>query len=535
MTVENATAPSSGTAVRTHREILIVFSGLMLGMLLAAIDQTIVSTALPTIVGELGGLDHLSWVVTAYLLTSTASTPLYGKLGDLYGRKKLFQLAIVIFLIGSVLAGLSQNMVQLIAFRAVQGLGAGGLMSLAMAIIGDLVSPRERGRYTGYMGGVFALASVGGPLVGGFFVDHLSWRWVFYVNVPIGAIALFVVAAVLHLPVHRQEHRIDFLGAALLVGTVTMTLLVTVWGGNEYAWTSPTIVALAIAAALLFVGFVLQERRAAEPILPLRLFRSSIFVVTTSVAFLIGMAMFGALVFMPLYLQVVRGASPTTSGLQLSPLMFGMITMSVISGRLISKIGRYKAFPVVGTATMALGLFLLSRLEVSTPRWTASAYMVIVGLGLGLSMQVLILAAQNAADHRDLGVVTSANTFFRSMGGALGVAIFGSVFSSRLVSHLTTRLPDLASQFAGGKFSGSPDRIRSLPPQIREPVLAAFADALHDVFLVAAPVGVVAFIIVLFLKELPLREHAHLGGVADEAGLVVDPAVDAESIDARGS
>ena len=526
-------APSSGTPVRSHREILIVFSGLMLGMLLAAIDQTIVSTALPTIVGELGGLDHLSWVVTAYLLTSTASTPLYGKLGDLYGRKKLFQLAIVVFLLGSILAGLSQNMLQLIVFRAVQGLGAGGLMSLAMAIIGDLVSPRERGRYTGYMGGVFALSSVGGPLVGGFFVDHLSWRWVFYINVPIGAVALFVVAAVLHLPVHRQEHQIDFLGAALLVGTVTSTLLVTVWGGNEYAWTSPTIVALGAIAVVLFLAFLFQERRAEEPILPLRLFRSSIFVVTTVVAFLIGMAMFGALVLMPLYLQVVRAASPTQSGLQLSPLMFGMITMSVISGRLISRSGRYKAFPIVGTAMMAVGLYLLSRLDVSTPRWTASAFMVIVGLGLGLSMQVLTLAAQNASDHRDLGVVTSANTFFRSMGGALGVAIFGSVFSSRLVAHLSSRLPDLASQFSGGKFSGSPDRIRSLPPQIREPVLAAFADALQDVFLIAAPIGMMAFVMVLFLKEVPLREHAHVGGLPDESGLAVDPLLDAKSVDGQ--
>jgi EmrB/QacA subfamily drug resistance transporter len=512
------TAMSTGTSP-THREILTIFSGLMLGMLLAAIDQTIVSTALPTIVGDLGGLDHLSWVVTAYLLTSTASTPLYGKLGDLYGRKRLFQAAIVVFLAGSLLAGASQNMAQLIGFRAVQGLGAGGLMSLAMAIIGDIVAPRQRGRYTGYMGGVFALASVGGPLVGGFFVDKLSWRWVFYINLPIGIVALAVVGVVLRVPAVRREHSIDYLGSALLVGAVTTTLLVTVWGGNEYAWTSPTIVALGTGAIMLAFAFVAQERRAIEPVLPLRIFRSPVVVVTTILAFLIGMAMFGALVFMPVYLQVVRGSSPTTSGLQLSPLMFGMIVTSVVSGRLITRLGRYRAFPVAGALFMTFGIFLLSRLEPDSAPWIASVFLVIMGVGLGLSMQVLTLAAQNAVEVRDLGIATSANTFFRSMGGALGVAIFGSVFSSRLASYLAERFPTFADSDRA-VVDGGPEVIRSLPDAVRTPVIAAFADALQDVFLLAAPVGAAAFVVALFLKDLPLRDqaesHADLDVVAPD-------------------
>jgi len=504
-------APSTTTtSPLTHRQILVVFSGLMLGMFLAALDQTIVSTALPTIVGDLGGLNHLSWVVTAYLLTSTASTPLYGKISDLYGRKIMFQSAIVIFLIGSALSGLAQNMGQLIGFRAVQGMGAGGLMAMAMAIIGDIVSPRERGRYQGYTGAVFAVSSIGGPLIGGFFVDHLSWRWVFYINIPIGILALVVTSSVLRLPFIRHPHAIDYLGSALLVAAVSCVLLVTVWGGSEYAWGSTTIVSLAIAGIVLVGLFLAQEQRAAEPVLPLRLFKNPIFSVANGVSFIIGMSMFGVIIFVPLFLQVVNGASPTRSGLLLTPMMLGMIIGSVGSGRLITQWGRYKIFPVTGTAIMAFGLFLLSRFDTDTSRLKQSLAMAVVGLGLGLVMQVLVLVVQNAVESRDMGVATSASSFFRSMGGAFGVAVFGSVFNNRLTAHFTEMVL-VGPPIDPGVLQSGPQVLRALPPETRDPVIGAYAQALHDTFLLGVPFAVLAFIVVLFLREVPLREGTHVG------------------------
>ena len=406
-----ADAPLSGRALRT------VFAALMLGMFLAALDQTIVATALPTIVGDLGGLDHLSWVVTAYLLASTVSTPLYGKLGDMYGRKPVFLAAILIFLAGSMLAGLSQTMDQLIAFRALQGIGAGGLMVGAQAIIGDIVPPRERGRYMGLIGSVFGVASVAGPLLGGFLVDSLSWRWVFYVNMPIGAVAVVIVALRLHLHTPQTRHRIDYLGAALLSGAVTALILVVTWGGNEYAWESRPILGLTLVGLALLAVFVWQENRALEPIIPLSLFRSRVFNVASAMGFTIGMAMFGAIVYIPVYLQLVYGASPTSSGLRMLPLMGGLLVAAIASGRAISAIGRYKVFPVVGTAVLVVGMLLLSRLGVGTAPWLASAYMLVVGVGIGLVMQVLVLVVQNDAAPKDMGVATSTATFFRSMGG----------------------------------------------------------------------------------------------------------------------
>ena len=430
MTVVEAEATVARPAVR------MIFAALMLGMFLAALDQTIVSTALPTIVGDLGGLNHLSWVVTAYLLASTVSTPIYGKLGDMHGRKPVFLAAILIFLAGSMLAGLSQSMAELIGFRAVQGIGAGGLIVSAQAIIADIVSPRERGRYMGLMGAVFAVSSVAGPLLGGFFVDNLSWRWVFYVNMPIGAVAVAIVALKLHLHVVHVRHRIDYLGAGLLAGGVSALILVTTWGGNQFRWGSGTILGLAIVGVLLLAAFIWQERRATEPVIPLSLFDSRIFNVSSAMGFTIGMAMFGAIVFIPLYLQLVYGASPTSSGLRMIPLMAGLLVASILSGRLISRIGRYKVFPIVGTAILVGGMFLLSRLGVGTAPWLASAYMVVVGVGIGLVMQVLVLVVQNDARPGEVGVATATATFFRSVGGSFGVALFGAIFASRLTGAL---------------------------------------------------------------------------------------------------
>jgi EmrB/QacA subfamily drug resistance transporter len=504
----------------THRQILLVYSGLMLGMLLAALDQTIVSTALPTIVGDLGGLDRLSWVVTSYLLASTISQPLYGKLGDLYGRKRLFQFAIALFLVGSALCGISQNMGELIGFRALQGLGAGGLMVGAFAIIGDLVPPRERGRYQGYMGGVFAIASVVGPLIGGFFVDNLSWRWVFYVNLPVGALALVVIAAVLQGSTERRSHRIDVEGAAVLtVAAGTLTLALT-WGGTQYAWGSAEVVGLFAVGAAAVGVFVAIERRAAEAILPLRLFRNAIFDTCSAMSFLVGLAMFGAIVYLPLFLQVVHEVTPTQSGLKLLPLMGGVLTASISGGRAISKIGRYRAFPIVGTGVMSIGMWLLSRIGVSTSYLFLSIAMAVLGVGLGLVMPVLVLAVQNAVDPRDLGTATSASMFFRSIGGSFGVAIFGAIFANRLGYWLPRELPKgagLQASDAATLLHSSPAKMRSLPPAVHTGLIDAFSHSLHAVFLWAVPLSVLAFGVSLLLREVPLRDRGAAAAVVGES------------------
>lgn len=503
-----APEPPAPAAALTHRQVLVIFSGLMLGMLLAALDQTIVATALPTIVGELGGLDHLAWVVTAYMLATTVSTPLYGKLGDLLGRKRVFQVAIVIFLVGSVLCGLAQTMGQLIAFRAVQGIGGGGLMVLAQAIIADIVSPRERGRYQGYFGAVFGASSVAGPLIGGFFTDHLTWRWVFLINIPLGILALVVTAAVLPEGIRRTTVKIDYLGSVLIMGGITCLVLLTTWGGTEYAWSSPTTIGLGLASLVLIGAFVAVERRAEEPILPLRLFSDRVFSVSSAVSFIIGLAMFGAISFLPLFLQIVGGASATDSGLLMTPLMAGMLVTSIIAGRAVSRTGRYKVFPVAGTATAAVGLFLLSTMGTSTTYLQSSAYMVVLGIGLGLTMQILVLSVQNSVPVRDLGVATSAVNFFRSMGGSIGVAVFGAILSSRLAVEMASRLPaDAPPELLGS--SVTPEAVRQLEPALQASFLDGFSAAISAVFLYAAPVLLVGFALTWMMKEIPLRTSVH--------------------------
>jgi EmrB/QacA subfamily drug resistance transporter len=487
--------------------VLVSIGALLLGMLLAALDQTIVSTALPTIVSDLGGMEHLSWVVTAYLLASTAATPLWGKLGDQYGRKRLFQMAIVLFLVGSALCGMAQNMPQLIAFRAVQGLGGGGLMVLSMAIVGDIVPPRDRGRYQGLFGAVFGATSVLGPLLGGLFTQHLSWRWVFYVNLPVGVVALAVIAGALRIPRLTTRHTIDYLGTFLIASVATCLVLVASLGGTTWAWDSPQIIGLAVLGALLIVAFVAVERRAAEPVLPLKLFRVRTFTLSAVISFIIGFAMFGAMTYLPTFLQVVHGVSPTMSGVHMLPMVFGLLLSSTVSGQIVSRTGRWKVFPVAGTAVTALGLLLLHQLDAHSGNGEMSAYFFVFGLGLGLVMQVLVLIVQNAVSYEDLGVATSGATFFRSIGASFGVAVFGTVFANRLGDKLTDALRG-AQLPPGASVDGleaDPREIAGLPPALRPSVLDAYASAITDVFLYAAPVAVLGFVLAWFLREDRLR------------------------------
>jgi EmrB/QacA subfamily drug resistance transporter len=490
----------------TRRQILVAFSGLLIAMFLASLDQTIVATALPTVAGVLGGVNHIPWVVTGYLLASTVSIPLWGKIGDLYGRKQLLLVAIVVFLIGSAACGAAQDMYQLIGFRAIQGLGAGGLITLSMAVVGDLVSPRERGRYQGYIQATFAVASIAGPLIGGTLASPSTWRWVFYVNLPVGVIAFAVCALALRVPQRRIPHKVDYIGAALLVASVSALLLVTVWGGQTYAWGSGVIIGLIVAFVVLGASFLAWEGRVDEPILSLTMLRTPVIAVASVALFMVTVCFFAVLVYVPLFMQIAQGATPISSGLLMLPMLLGTILMTSVSGWIIAKTGRYKLWPVGGTLLLIVAMAMFTLLTAASTRVETAACLLVIGLAYGMITQVLVVAIQNTVDRRQLGSATGTANFFRSLGGAVGSAVFGTIFATRLAYWLPRHLPaPTASHVAPASIIGSPSHVRQLAPAVQHGIAVSLAQSVHVVFLVAIPVAAIAFFAVLALKEVPLR------------------------------
>jgi EmrB/QacA subfamily drug resistance transporter len=509
---DGAPAQQDGS-IRQPRSVALAVFALMIAVMLAMLDNMIVGTAMPTIVGELGGLEHLSWVVTAYTLTTAASTPLWGKIGDMYGRKGVFLTSIVVFLAGSVASGAAQTMAQLIGFRALQGLGAGGLMVGAMAIMGDLVPPRERGKYMGMMAGVMSLAMIGGPLVGGTLTDHLGWRWAFYINIPLGGIALTMVTMLLHLPRKRARGSIDYGGAVLLTTGITSAVLVTSWGGTEYDWSSGVITGLSALAVVAFVAFLFVERRVAEPVLPLGIFRSLNFSLVTVLGFLLGFVMFGAMTFLPLYQQTVQGASATNSGLLLLPVLLPMMVVSVVTGRATTRTGRYRAYPILGGALIPTGLLLLAQLDVGTSRMTSALYMVVLGAGMGFLMQLTMLIAQNSVELKDMGVASSTTTLFRTIGGSFGVALMGTLFANQVRDTMTAKAGAAGGPGTGGGQPAQLDAasLERLPAPVRALYEQAVADGTHTVFLVAGVTALLCFVAAWFIKEVPLKGGEQTG------------------------
>jgi EmrB/QacA subfamily drug resistance transporter len=501
-TREVAQATGEARAEPQPRSVRVVLFALMIAMLLAMLDNMIVNTAMPTIVGELGGLEHLSWVVTAYTLATAASTPIWGKVGDMYGRKGAFLTSIVIFLIGSALSGIAQDMSQLIGFRAIQGLGAGGLMVGVMAIIGDLIPPRERGKYQGMMVGVMAVAMIGGPLVGGAITDHLGWRWTFYINLPLGALALAMVTIVLHLPKKRSQGRIDYLGTALLTVGIVSIVLVTAWGGTQYDWDSANILELTFIGVAALTGFVFWETKAAEPIVPLHIFRSRNFSLMSVIGFLTGFVMFGAMLFLPLFQQSVQGASATNSGLLLMPMLLAMMVVSLVVGRVTTKTGKYKVFPITGGALMSVGLYLLSTMDVDTSRLMTGVYMAMVGAGMGCLIQITMLVAQNSVEMKDMGVASSSTTLFRTLGSSFGVSIMGALFTSKVQDEMAQRMGKRVS-FPSAQLDAA--SLAKLPEKVRAAYQYAVAAGTHGGFLIGALAGIAVVVVAFFVQEVALR------------------------------